>query len=106
MQVALPPLRERKEDIPELAHHFLARFATVMGRNVRGIAPGALDQLMAHAWSGNVRELEHVIQRAVALCDDETINGFVFAPKVSGAIQDQQAGQNSCVSIPDRHDCR
>jgi two-component system response regulator HydG len=100
VQIALPPLRERKEDIALLAQHFLARFATVMGRSVQGIASGALDQLLAHTWSGNVRELEHVIQRAVALCDNEFVSGFVFAPKVSGAAQEQQTGQNSCVSIP------
>ncbi len=101
VQILLPPLRERREDIALLASHFLSRFATVMGKDIRAIAPGALDQLLAHAWSGNVRELEHVIQRAVALCDKETITSFVFAPRVSGAPQESAAPRNgSCVSIP------
>jgi DNA-binding NtrC family response regulator len=101
VQIMLPPLRERREDIALLAGHFLSRFATVMGKDIRAIAPAALDQLLAHTWSGNVRELEHVIQRAVALCDEQTIRAFVFAPKVSGASQEPATTLDvSCVSIP------
>jgi two-component system response regulator HydG len=101
VQIVLPPLRQRPEDIPLLAGHFLSRFATVMGKNIVGIDPAALDQLLAHNWSGNVRELEHVIQRAVALCNDETIASFVFASKVSAPAQEPVAAQKEpCVSIP------
>jgi len=101
VQIMLPPLRESREDIALLAGHFLSRFATVMGKDIRAIAPAALDQLLAHTWSGNVRELEHVIQRAVALCDEQTIRAFVFAPKVSGASQEPATTLDvSCVSIP------
>ncbi len=101
VQIALPPLRDRREDIALLAGHFLSRFATVMGKDIRAIAPAALDQLLAHPWSGNVRELEHVIQRSVALCDDDTVPSFVFATKVSGASQEPATTQNGpCVSIP------
>ncbi len=101
VQVLLPPLRERREDIALLARHFLSRFATIMGKDIGAIAPAALEQLLAHTWSGNVRELEHVIQRAVALCDDETISGFVFARKVSGPSPEAGSTQNGpCVSIP------
>src|SRR5208282_1738749 len=83
------------------AGHFLSRFANLMGKGISAIAPAALDQLLAHTWSGNVRELEHVVQRAVALCDHETIPGFVFATKVSGVSQEPVTTQNvSCVSIP------
>jgi transcriptional regulator with GAF, ATPase, and Fis domain len=101
VQIVLPPLRERQEDIALLARHFLSTFATLMGKDISAIAPAALDQLLGHAWSGNVRELEHVVQRAVALCDDETIHGFVFATRVSSASQELGATQNGrCVSIP------
>jgi DNA-binding NtrC family response regulator len=101
VQIVLPPLREHREDIALLARHFLSRFATLMGKDISAITPAALDQLLAHTWSGNVRELEHVIQRAVALCDDETISGFVFAAKVSGASPEPETTQNEwCVSIP------
>jgi two-component system, NtrC family, response regulator HydG len=101
VQVVLPPLRERREDIALLAGHFLSRFATVMGKDISAIAPAALDQLLTHTWSGNVRELEHVIQRAVALCDDETIAGFFFAARVSGVSQEPATSHDGpCVSIP------
>jgi two-component system, NtrC family, response regulator PilR len=63
----IPPLRERREDIPLLAEHFLHEFSREMGKPVAAISPGALSALEAYAWPGNVRELENVIERAVAL---------------------------------------
>ena len=78
--VALPALRERREDIPLLAGYFVQKHAAEMDRDVRTIAPRALDQLLAHTWPGNVRELNHVVQRAVALADGNTISSFEFAP--------------------------
>jgi len=98
LQLVLPPLRERRNDIPLLAGHFLGKFAGEMGRGVRAIAPEAMDQLLGHAWPGNVRELEHTIQRAVALATGETIACFTFAPIVCGAAA--AAGEHSAVSIP------
>ncbi|UYQ91402.1 sigma-54 dependent transcriptional regulator [Chitinophaga horti] len=65
--IHLPPLRERKEDIPELVQHFLMRFAERTGRPVVTIAPAALSQLVAYDWPGNVRELEHVIERSIIM---------------------------------------
>ena len=72
-QIALPPLRERREDIPALAEHFLARFATQMNRRVAGFAPEAMDALLAYPWPGNVRELANAIERAMVLCRGERI---------------------------------
>ena len=99
VQIVLPPLRERREDIPLLADHFLRKYAADMGRDVRLIAPRALDQLLAHLWPGNVRELDHVLQRAVALANGDTIRGFTFAPTASrdgrAAVRDA-----SGISIP------
>ena len=63
----VPPLRERAEDIPLLALHFLQRFGEQMGKPVRGLAPEALEALRRYSWPGNVRELENAIERAVAL---------------------------------------
>jgi DNA-binding NtrC family response regulator len=101
VQVLLPPLRERREDIALLAGHFLSRFSNLMGRGIKAIAPAAIDQLLAHHWSGNVRELEHVIQRAVALCDQETISSFVFVTQAPGAPQPPAPKESGlCVSIP------
>ena len=65
--VRLPPLRERVDDIPMLAEHFAARFAAQMGKPVTGVSGAAMACLQAHAWPGNIRELENAIERAVAL---------------------------------------
>src|SRR6185436_16681827 len=61
----LPPLRERRRDIPLLVEHFLAKHGAELGE--RGIAPDALDRLVGYEWPGNVRELENVIQRAMVM---------------------------------------
>jgi two-component system response regulator PilR (NtrC family) len=65
--IALPPLRERREDIPLLAEHFLTKYAEQMSKAVTSISGPALDLLMEHDWPGNIRELENVVERAVAL---------------------------------------
>jgi two-component system response regulator PilR (NtrC family) len=70
----VPPLRERSEDIPLLALHFLQRFAQQMGKPVRGIAPDALAALRRYDWPGNVRELENAVERAVALETEEEVS--------------------------------
>jgi DNA-binding NtrC family response regulator len=72
--ITLPPLRERKRDIPLLAAHFLAKYAAKLGREFSGIAPGVQAKLERHDWPGNVRELENTIQRAVALARANTID--------------------------------
>jgi DNA-binding NtrC family response regulator len=69
MTVDIPPLRDRREDIALLAHHFLAKFGSKYGRTVQGISPGALGRLREHAWPGNVRELENVLERATIVAD-------------------------------------
>lgn len=74
VQIVLPPLRSRREDIPELAAYFLARFAARAGKPVPRLTPEALEVLLAHTWPGNVRELENVTQRAVQFCDDAVIS--------------------------------
>jgi DNA-binding NtrC family response regulator len=65
--ISLPPLRERREDLPDLARHFLRRFAARDGKEIEDFAPEALRLLESYPWPGNVRELEHVVERAVAL---------------------------------------
>lgn len=69
----LPPLRDRREDIPLLAGHFLARYAKSMRRPVRRLSDSARVSLLSYDWPGNVRELDNVIQRHVALCEGEVI---------------------------------
>jgi two-component system response regulator PilR (NtrC family) len=71
--IALPALRERREDIPLLAEHFLGKYAASMGKSVTGISRGAMQFLVQHDWPGNIRELENVIERAVALEASPTV---------------------------------
>src|SRR6202035_1327509 len=65
--IDIPPLREHKEDIPDLVHHFLARFAVDGEKEIEGITPLALSMFMDYHWPGNVRQLENSVERAVAL---------------------------------------
>lgn len=67
--LVLPPLRERREDIPLLARHFLAKYSREFEKHVNSISFEALRQLSVYNWPGNVRELEHIIERAIVLCD-------------------------------------
>ncbi|MFQ5898515.1 MAG: sigma-54-dependent transcriptional regulator [Candidatus Methylomirabilia bacterium] len=72
--VRLPPLRERRGDIPLLVSHFLQKFSTDFGRAVRGISPEAMELLEQYDWPGNIRELENVIERAIVLGGDELLS--------------------------------
>jgi len=76
--VYLPPLRERREDIPLLAHHFLQRFNRESAKPIQGFTPEAMQRLMTHDWPGNVRELANVIERAVVLAFDNVITADLF----------------------------
>lgn len=67
VRIVLPPLRERREDVPMLAHHFLRKFAGGAVRPLQGFVQDTMDLLAGYAWPGNVRELEHAIERAVSL---------------------------------------
>ncbi len=69
----LPPLRERKEDIPELAEFFKDRMAAHLGKEISSLTPEVIDALQVYHWPGNVRELKHTIQRAVIMCEGSRI---------------------------------
>lgn len=75
LSVVLPPLRDRQEDIPELARQFVKRSAEEFGRGAIRLSPDAIRKMMAYAWPGNVRELQSVIHRAVAMAMGETLEG-------------------------------
>ena len=76
VHIDLPALRDRREDLPVLADHFLKKYAARMQKNVRSIAPVAIEQLLAHSWPGNVREMENAMQRALAVASGERIESF------------------------------
>jgi DNA-binding NtrC family response regulator len=67
VEISLPPLRERREDIPALAGHFMARYAERYRRPIQGLEPSALQMMLQYGWPGNVRELDHTIERAVLM---------------------------------------
>lgn len=73
VEIHLPALRERREDIPALAMHFLTQYASRYRRPVKGFEPTAAQSLLQHSWPGNVRELEHTMERAVLMCRTEQI---------------------------------
>jgi len=85
--IELPPLRARPDDIPMLARLFLERFAAKLGRRVTGIDPAAMDMLRAHAWPGNIRELENAIERAILLCDGVTLMPRDLPPELATGIR-------------------
>ena len=89
--VQLPPLRERRDDIPLLAAQFAQDMATHLGKEIAGIHPEALEALIAYDWPGNVRELEHVVKRAVVLCRGTTIQPTEFG-LVAGDGTESPAG--------------
>ena len=68
IDIRIPPLRERREDIPLLARHFLERLSHELGKDVGEVSEGALRLLMDHDWPGNVRELENAVERAMVTC--------------------------------------
>ena len=68
VEIHLPPLRERREDIPALAGHFLARYAARYRRGIQGFDPAVVQSMLQYSWPGNVRELEHTMERAVLMC--------------------------------------
>lgn len=71
--IQLPSLRERKEDIPELSAYFIRKYAEKAGRAIETLSSGALDEMMKYHWPGNIRELEHLLERSVLLATDKTI---------------------------------
>src|SRR6266487_3427092 len=73
VEIYLPALRERREDIPALALHFLSQYASRYRREVKGFDPAGMQALLQHAWPGNVRELEHTLERAVLMCRTDQI---------------------------------
>jgi Nif-specific regulatory protein len=80
--IYLPPLRERKADIPLLAEHFLSRHAAEQAKPTRRLSQAALDLLMQYRWPGNVRELENIIERALLVCDGDTILSAHLPPSL------------------------
>ncbi len=80
VELYLPPLRERKDDLPALVGFFIKKYNREMGRNVQGIGPQVMDKLRAYEWPGNIRQLRNAIERAMVFCDGDTLESGHFAP--------------------------
>ena len=102
--VFMPPLRERKEDIPLLAEMFLAKYAEKHKRRIRGFTPRSLDLFMRYDWRGNVRELENTVERSVILCRDEQIAPQHLPAPLQALLRDaapEHASLESGVTLKD-----
>lgn len=93
--IRLPPLRERPEDIPMLVEAFLAKFTREMGKSITKVAPSAIDLLCGQEWRGNVRELENVMERVVALASGDTIG-----PEQFRECLQRPSGETVSMSLP------
>jgi Nif-specific regulatory protein len=96
--IFIPPLRERKPDVLLLADHFLQRFASEHGKDIRRIATPAIDMLTSYHWPGNVRELQNVVERAVLVCDGQVIHAHHLPPtlqtaEASGTVMNVSLGE-------------
>lgn len=91
MVIRVPPLRDRKEDIPLLARHFIKKYAKDFGKPVADIHPSAVTELVAYPWPGNVRELRNVIERAVMLSKGDRVTQQDISGILQGSVQDSWA---------------
>lgn len=100
VRLEIPPLRKRRQDIPLLVDHFLSQFRDNFGKNVRSVSDEALDLLVGYRWPGNVRELENMIERAMILTDDDTIE-ISALPRILSSAPSGEAGLQDA---PDEHE--
>ena len=109
IELAVPPLRERPDDIPLLSNHILERIAKEYECDPAALTPAAVERLRGYDFPGNVRELENVLERAFTLCDADQIdaadlhlgNGVQHAATASQIIADGQAGEGEGIAVPD-----
>ena len=90
LPLLVPPLRERPDDIPELAEHFLAKVNRETNKSIKAFTPEAIDALLSYHWPGNVRELENVVERAVVICTGEAIAPADLILNVAGEEQTEE----------------
>jgi Nif-specific regulatory protein len=104
--VFVPPLRERRNDIPGLADHFIEKFNKENGTNVKRITTAAINMLMVYSWPGNVRELENVIERGCILTTDEVIHSYNLPPTLQTADSSQTETTGGLNAALERIECQ
>jgi transcriptional regulator with PAS, ATPase and Fis domain len=100
ISIDVPPLRERKEDIPQLVANFIERYNERLGKNVNSFSNEAMDLIFSHHWPGNVRELENVVERSVLLAKEDLITPDLLTPELRA--QDSRASGSYQVASLDR----
>ena len=98
--IELPPLRERKGDLPLLVDHFLARGSRRHGRKFHGVSPAVLEAFEKHSWPGNVRELENSLERMMVLGDSELLGESLLPPTISGINGEVQIDEKGAFRLP------
>ncbi|MCC7359053.1 MAG: sigma-54-dependent Fis family transcriptional regulator [Anaerolineales bacterium] len=86
VEINLPPLRERKDDLPALVGFFIRKYNREMGRSVQGVGPLVMDALRAYDWPGNIRQLRNSVERAMVFCDGDTLEIGHFGPDIMGVF--------------------
>jgi len=95
VRIDMPALRERREDIPLLAGHFLHKYVEENGKNIQGFTPEALDTLTGYEWPGNVRQLQNVVERCVVLASGE----LIAASDLPADVRDEETQYKSAVDL-------
>ncbi len=99
--VILPPLRERREDLPLLATHFLKRHSQKHRKEIKALAPEVIDAFQGYTWPGNIRELENVLERGVILCQTETLTLKELPAAMQMFASRPRAGEEAAATWPD-----
>jgi len=89
VEIQLPPLRDRLDDIPLLAEHFMKTYNNKYRKNINKIAPTTIKRLQKYSWPGNIRELQHALERAIIMSDTDTLNPddfFFLASKIDNSV--------------------
>jgi DNA-binding NtrC family response regulator len=104
----MPPLRERKGDIPLIAEHHARQYARKLGKRIRGVSPSAMEALLAYPWPGNIRELQNLVERAVILTRDEVLELADFelpgpsAPRSEAPVDEQRSIEEALLAARGR----
>jgi transcriptional regulator with PAS, ATPase and Fis domain len=99
-KILIPPLRERKDDIPYIAYSLLKEFSQKFGKEVNSIDSGAIDLLKNYFWKGNVRELRNVVERVVLLCEEDELKEHHFSNLLDTKNSDKASDDKFILSIP------